>query len=154
MSAVRPRPGEDWQTPEGRNIHVDSVEGEAVIGSATPPTFSASGEPRPGVGVGHYDGMVGDFERYELVGPRWTVTVQAPVEGSHPTTDPVFEAMRQLGQVERRSLPAEGEPPGFGRATYQVAVVTLSAEEARERVVSALAPFEAVAAVVVAVGPA
>ena len=116
-----------------------------VRGSANLPAFSASGEPRPGVGTGQFDGKLSDFAGYELVGPRWTVTFDAPVQGSHPTNDPVFDAVSRLGQVERRSMPPDGVVASYGRATYEVTVLAVDADEARRRVVDALAAFEAIA---------
>lgn len=135
----RPRPGEEWRTPEGRMVFVESIAGESVMGNATAVAVTNSGELVPSAGATHYDGRVADFSRYELVGPRWTLTLMAPALGAHPSMDPVWDAITAVASVKHREVGAVVEGTLRQDARYEAIVVGLTADEAIGKVRAAVA---------------
>jgi hypothetical protein len=137
----QPRPGEEWRTPEGRTIYVDSVQGDVVMGNATAPAVTSSGELTSSDSMAHYDGHVVDFAGYELVGPRWAMTFTAPAPGEHPSQDPVYEAIKSVASVKKRAIGSVISGAISQGANYEAVVVGLTAEEATEKVQGAAAGY-------------
>ena len=136
-----PRPGEEWRLPNGNEVIVEEVVGTSVNGAARPAAITSSGGGRGTVGVAAFAGSVDAFERAVLIGPRWRIKLTAPAPGSHPSQDPVFDAITRVAEIEHMSqpmlLPDEPDVIRAHEASYDVFVLAPSEGDARETVRSA-----------------
>lgn len=136
---------QSWRLASGDEVIVSKVDGDHVSGSVRPAARSGSGEPRGTAGIAAFEGHRNQFRGAVLIAPVFRVSFLAPVEGEHPTQDPVFQALTQAPsiQVENRRTPhiasATSEVQG-NQAEYVAEVAAVDPTQAEQAVKSAVAP--------------
>lgn len=131
-SMTAPAVGQEWKRADGAILTITTVEGVAVIGRLEEPT---------GESILWASGQDKLRKEFHLVLPQdvWLVTFDVDVQ---PSTLLGLIAQHQDLELERYRRPSDPRPnQDFLRAgTIQLQVMAADAEEARAKVVAALAP--------------